>query len=436
MRIQGLAAVSCLAMAGFAQAATFTKLADTSTPAGDGSTLRIFNTPELAGKTALFIAQSVNGLVALYAVPTAGGTLVKLADTNTKVPGGTGDFTVGRVDYFTPFRPAGCNAPVVGSSSAVFVGLDAALNEGLYSVPLAGGKIVKLGNAKTAIPGGPLPNNGPSTFGSTYAYCHVAVSGTTVVFDAGSNSGIYTVQTNAKKLGRIADANTPYSAPPPFPVVNGYGLPWIKGKTATYIGSTTGGPFGIFAGPTTGLGAPVISAASSEANDFDQFAFPVISSTNILFSALANGNDSVLVKVGLDGTGTTTIFDVANSPVPAGALGSNFNQLGTDSENFLGNDGARQIFTAYTYDAPPADYATYEGVYSSCKGKLTKVLETGDALGALQIRAVGGISQLQQVKVDGLLQDQFAVMLTLGPPGQPSLYNGAPALYTVNLKAC
>ena len=420
---------------GRATAQSFVKLADTSTPAGDGSDLRILSTPQIGGATALFIGESLNGLVGLYATPVGGGALVKLVDTNTPVPHGSGNFTIGRIDYFTPFQPGNCAAPVVGAKSAVFVGLDAAGNEGLYSVPLIGGRITVLANYNTPIPGGPLPD-GTAKFNSQYSFCHVAVSGSTVVFDAGTNSGIYSVLTNGKQLARTADANTPIQAPEPFPVVNGFGLPFILKGQATYMGATTGGPFAILLGNTTSPGEFVISSASSEATDFDQFGYPKLGRSSILFSALENGTNNVLGLVQTDGTRFKVLFDTATSHVPKGALGGEFNQLGTDAVDFSGNDGYRQVFSAITNDKSPKPYAAYDGVYSSCKGKLTKILETGDAVGPVDIRATNGISLLQRETVGGKAVDQFAAKVTVGPPGSPTVYNGSDAIYAVNVPGC
>jgi hypothetical protein len=432
----GCIASTVILLAGPARTASFTKIADATTQSGDGSSLYTFDTPQLGGSTVVFIARSLAGLTALYAAPASGGPLVKLVDTNTKVPGGTGDFTVGRVDYFTPFHPSGCSPPAVGGKSAVFVGLDAAGDEGLYSVPLVGGKVVKIADYNTGIPGAPVPPNGYVSFNANYSFCHLAVSGTTVVFDAGTNSGVYSVQTNGHNLARVADANTPYQAPNPFPVVNGYGLPAIDGKHAAYIGTTTGGPYGVFYGGIAAPGSPIVSAASSEGNDYDQYGYPTLGGGTVLYAALKNGNENVVAIVNTAGTKGSQIFDDVTSAVPKGALGDVFNQLGTDATNFLGNDGTRKIFTAITNDAPPKAYATYDGVFTACSTKLSKLLQTGDAVGTQQVAATGGISLLQRAMVAGTVVDQFAAMLTLSAQGAPTVYNGSPAIYTVTIPAC
>ena len=428
-------AIALFALGAPARAADFTKIADTATQSGDGSTLYTFNNPQIAGGTTAFIARSLNGLTAIYSAPTAGGALIKLADTKTKVPGGKGDFTPSRT-YFSAFSPSGCSPPIVGTQSVVFVGMDAIQNAGLYSVPIAGGVVKKIADYTTAIPGAPLPPSGYTTFNKNYSFCHLAIVGTTVVFDAGVNSGVYSVQTNGTKLTRIADANTPTQAPGPFPVVNGYGLPSVQGKNITYIGSTTGGPFGIFYGGLTGLGSLVVYAQSSEGNNYDQYAYPTLNGSSIAYSALLSGTDNVLATVNTAGTAGTLIFDDVTSKVPPNTLGDAFNQTGTDSVNFLGKDTSRAIFSAVTYDKSPKPYATYDGVFSACSTKLSKLFQTGDAVGTQQLGAIGGISLVQRISVGGAMVDQLAALVTLSAPGAPSINDGAPAIYTVTVPVC
>lgn len=424
-----------------AGSATLTKIADSSSLAADGSTMRSFGTPQIAGTTVIFGAQSQNGLTALYSAPAAGGTLIDLVDTNTPVPDGIGNFTPSNRGFASPFQGGNCNAPVAGTKSAAFTGSDAAGSFGVYSVPLAGGKVVKLADYSTTIPGGPLPGTGDVKFNADDRPCDVAISGARVVFDTqgGDGNGVYSVLTNGKALSRVADPNTPQQAPGPFPKVNAYTQPTILGSTAAYIGGTTGGPFGIYAGGTSSVGGPVISDANSEGSPFDQFKYPSLGGRIILFEASVNGStfSNALATVNLAGTGAKVIFNVTTSAVPTGALGTKFQQVGTDTYNFLGNDGVRQVFTAETYDAPPATYNFYDGAFSYCRGKLSKIIQTGDPVGTLQIRAVNGISNLQRVTVGGVVVDEFAAEITLGPSGgTPSTYDGAPAIYVVSVPTC
>lgn len=440
-----LSAVAPLMISAGANAATvtptLTRIADITSLAPDGSTLRTFNTPQIGGSTVIFSALSQNGLYALYSAPVSGGALVDLADSNTPVPKGTGTFTTSVYGAVSPFQAGGCAVGVVGPTSAFFVGNDSAQNLGIYSVPLSGGKVEKLANYNTLIPGGPVPSSGGITlFQKDYHFCNLSVSGTELTFDAigGDGDGVYSIQTTSKVLSRVADANTPATATGPFTTVGLFFAPSIVGKQVVYVGSTTDGPYGIYKGGPKGDGAAVITTQSSEGNPYDQYANPTLGGSSILLAADLNGseNANVLVDVNLDGTKAKTIFNIQDSAVPKGALGSNFLGLGTDDYNYLGNDGYRLVFSATTYDAPPATYNFYDGVYSYCSGKLSKIIETGDTVGSAQIRAIGGISKLQRVKLDGVAADQFAALITLGPPATPSTYDGAAAIYVVTVPKC
>jgi hypothetical protein len=424
-----------------AQSITFTRIADQTTPSTDGSDIRGFNTPQIGGNTVVFGAHSEDGLFSLFAAPVSGGALVKLADQNTPVPGGTGNFTPSEFGSVQPFQHGGCNVPVVGTTHAAFVGNDAANSQGVYSVPLAGGKPVLLANYFTAIPGAPIPPQGDTKFNFFYTPCNVSIAGNTVTFDTtgGDGNGIYTIATNGHGLARIADANTAQPAIGPFPTANAFLQPTMAGKTIVYIGATTGGPYGIYTGGKSTPIAPVITDGDSEASNFDQFANPSVAHGTILFAADYNlsENASVLATVPLAGAVPKIIFNLQTSKIPAGALGESFGQLGTDANNFLGNDGTRRIFSATTQDVAPEPAAVYDGVFSVCHGKLTKIMQTGDTVGTAQLRAINGISNLQLINTGGTKTDRFAALITLGTPTVPPTVDaGAPGIYVITIPAC
>jgi hypothetical protein len=424
-----------------AQSITFTRIADQTTPSTDGSDIRGFNTPQLGGSTVVFGAHSENGLFSLFAAPASGGALVKLADQNTPVPGGTGNFTTSDYGFVQPFQREGCNVPVVGSTHAAFVGNDAANQIGVYSVPLKGGKTVVLVNDSTPIPGAPVPPQGVTYFNSEYVPCNVSILGNTVTFDigGGDGEGVYSVATNGRSLARIADNNTAQPAVGPFPTAGNFFEPTMAGKTIVYIGATTGGPYGIYTGGNTTPIAPVITDGDSEASEFDQFANPSVAHGTILFAADYNlsENANVLATVPLAGAAPKIIFNLQSTKIPAGALGDSFSQLGTDANNYLGNDGKRQIFSAATQDLPPKPANTYDGVFSVCHGKLTKIMQTGDTVGTAQLRAINGISNLQLVTIGGTKVDQFAALITLGAATiPPTVDDGSPGIYVITIPDC
>jgi hypothetical protein len=253
----------------------FTKLVDTNFVAPDGQLVFTMDRPQMDGSTVAFIGATSTPDVYLFSVPAGGGAVTAIVSNSTKVPGGTGDFTGSLFGYYTAFEPPGCSSPAIGTTSVVFVGRDGAGNEGVYSVPVGGGKVKKLVNYNTAIPGGPVQGN--TNFNAEYSFCNVSVSGDTVLFDAGG-AGVYQVDTSGRKLARIADPNTPATIHT-FDV-DQYLQPTISGSHIAYIGVTVFGPYAVFDGSPDITHALVVARK----NKFDSLAYPVISGTDIDFS--------------------------------------------------------------------------------------------------------------------------------------------------------
>ena len=99
--------------------------------------------------------------------------------------------------------------------------------------------------------------------------------------------------------------------------------------------------------------------------------------------------------------------------------------------------GLAMVFSAKTQDVAPKPAATYDGVFSVCHGKLTKIMQTGDAVGTAQLRAIAGISNLQLVTTGGGKMERFAALITLGPATiPPTVDDGAPGIYVISVPDC
>ncbi len=413
--LRGAAACLVFALAASPAAAkkpVFDKLFDTSFVAPDGQLIFTIDRPAMAGKTVAFIGVTSTPSVYLFSVPVGGGTPVVLASNSTKVPGGTGDFTGNQLGYFTAFEPSGCSSPAVGSKDVVFVGRDAAGNEGIYAVPLNGGKIVKLVDYGTAIPGGPV--QGHVHFEEGYSFCNISVSGSTVAFDAGS-AGVYETDTGGNNLTRIADPNTPATIHT-FDVAQ-YLQPAISGTKIAYVGATVFGPYAIFDGPPD-LAHALVTARRGK---FDGLAFPVISGSDIDYSVHLGFPNQGIYRAEVDGDAHTKIMDL-NTKVPAGAPGTSFNAIGSgDNGENWSPAGTLNVVAAQTTDGMNA----YPGLFSSCKtNKLTKVLTQGDTLdgvadigpgaGISNLVAQGNGSSLGAILVTGF---RYAAIYTVDVPG-------------------
>jgi len=225
-----------------AQVVTFTKIADTATTAPGGGTFTAFSFfPGMDGSTAAFqgTANSLQGIYAGAGGPLStfvvqgspipngtgnftavngnfrydtggvvfvgsstgptqsgvytsnGSTVARVADLNTAIPGGTGNFT-----SFSPF-------PSLSGGIVSFAGAGTAPTQsGVYST--ATGSLAAVADLTTAAPGASGNFTG---FGA-----NPSVSGTTTVFRAssslGANAGVYQ-RTGGGAVSVVADLNTP-----------------------------------------------------------------------------------------------------------------------------------------------------------------------------------------------------------------------------------
>lgn len=160
------------------------RIADIATaiPGGSGSFTSFPGGPAVSGSNAVFAGSGADGQRGVYGAnltPTQAGEPFRIADTNTAIPGGTGNF----VDFGTE-----AGIIIVSGSSAIFGGTGAGGQSGLYGAALAPplvGPPFRIADTTTAIPGGTGNFTG---FGAT------SVSETDVAFlgmGSGGQAGIY-----------------------------------------------------------------------------------------------------------------------------------------------------------------------------------------------------------------------------------------------------
>lgn len=221
------------AMSAVAQTYAFVRVAATNTPRPDG--LGNFNfsnlvRPAIEGTRVVFTTVQANMSVWVFDLATS--TFVRLADTSTQAPGGTGTFT----DFASLD-----SKPLISGGTVVFLAYDSKSqrpNQGLYSVPAAGGAITRIANYNTASPSG-------GTFGELDAsfrqpFGAISVDSGKVAFyasHADGNVGIYTANVDGSAVVKIADRNTRYQLPPPTPFdeVRIWQNPWLwKGSLILY----------------------------------------------------------------------------------------------------------------------------------------------------------------------------------------------------------
>ncbi len=162
------------------------RLADMTTaiPGGNGNFTGFPSGPALSGSEGAFIGNGSGAQQGLYTVailtPPQVGSPLRIADTATAIPGGSGNFTSFGSDQAHPIDPA------ISGDRLAFVGSGSAGQQGIYGASAAAiGPPNKIADTTTTIPGG---SGNFASFGA------VSVSATDVAFlghGAGGQTGIY-----------------------------------------------------------------------------------------------------------------------------------------------------------------------------------------------------------------------------------------------------
>jgi hypothetical protein len=169
------------------------KVADTATsiPAGTGN-FTAFGTPSIHGGTIAFRADGASGQKGVYAL--IAGTLTKVADLNTPVPGGPGNFT-----FFSAAAIDGL-VSVASDGSVAFLGQFGANRHGIYTNRT--GPLSIMVDDTFPVPGNPTGHY-ENFFSVSHDAGRVAFTG---VSD-GFVQGLYLA--NGSTVSRIADTSTP-----------------------------------------------------------------------------------------------------------------------------------------------------------------------------------------------------------------------------------
>jgi len=173
------------------------KLADTATaiPGGAGNFTSFVPgnpvAPAIDGANVAFFGAGSGGQQGIYSASiTIPGNPVRVVDTATAIPGGSGNFT-----SFIPGNPV---APAIDGARVAFFGAGSAGQQGIYvSDSAIPGNPVKIANAATAIPGGT---------GNFTSFGDVSLSATDVAFlgyGSSGQQGIYALKENS--LVKVVD---------------------------------------------------------------------------------------------------------------------------------------------------------------------------------------------------------------------------------------
>lgn len=378
----------------FAQTFTYKKIVDSfeAIPGQPGNTFAVASqgAPGNSGSKLSFVIQpSFSSNLQLWISDTSGGSLLKLVDTTTPIPGGTGTFVEGYAHRFF-------------GQKIVFLGIDNTTgDEGFYSVPAPGGTIIELVNQQTQKPDG----SGP--FGST------AFSGAPFNFDRGNevfgvNGSVFAVPASGTPLTEPATGTQFFICETGYTGggMGLYGSPDVSSSTIALLPSNVLGQGAIYTAPLSGFAGvtdPCAGAllkvtnathvasintavpADRHLRNFSALAFanPLIDGANVVFGGAATplkpGGSYDLA--GLYGfnlmTGVLRKLVDTHTPVPGGT--GNFSLFG------FGGSGA-SISNLWTVSAGSVvfvgtDAAGKQGLYLvGAGGPISKILAVGDTL--------------------------------------------------------
>lgn len=374
---------------------TFHLVADTATaiPGGAGSFTTFFSPTDLAHPpspcisfgTVAFFAAGV-GQQGIYMIPPGppglpAAPLVKVADLNSAIPGGAGNFTA--------FSPQPSIGPVAGcpggcSKTVAALGYGESGRQGIYMFPP--GPPCKMADLGTAIPGGSgnfvafSPPSAVSESPGCPGGCGKTVAA--LGFGDSGQQGIYAFSCAAPT--RVADLSTAIpggtgnftSFFPQAAIGDSSSCPGGCTKTVVALGYGEAGQQGIYAfssgPPATVADKASAMPGSTTAQTFASFGPPAFDGTYVAFT----GASPLTVDGGLSGVykaippGPPSRVADSNTPVPAGF--GNFLGFGT-----VAVDPGVVVFEGYSRDS---NGKAVLGLYTDSGGALTKIVSTGDAL--------------------------------------------------------
>jgi hypothetical protein len=383
------------------RAASFT----TAIPGGTGN-FSTFGGASLSDTNIAFYGAGSGGQEGIYganiAVP---GNPVKVVDTATAIPGGSGNFT-----SFVPGNPV---APAIDGTHVAFFGAGSAGQQGIYTASvIIPGNPVKIADTATAIPSGAgnftaFPTN-PKISGDYAAFTGNGSSG-----QQGIYGGSVTAQFNPFKIVDTATAIPGGSGNFTSFIPGNPVAPALDGANVAFFGAGSGEQQGIYSASITIPGNPVrvvdrTTAIPGGSGNFTSFipgnpVAPAIDGTRVaFFGAGSAGQQGIYVS---DSAIPGNPVKIANAAtVIPGGIG-NFTGFGDVSISatdvaFLGFGNGGQ-----------------QGIYALTENSLVKVVDLTDILNG---RAITSLKFAQT----GLSGDPVAFQATFAD-GSQGIYTAA-----------
>jgi uncharacterized protein (TIGR03437 family) len=402
------------------QSYAFTKVMDLSMQRPDGAgkfVITTITTPAFDGQWVVFRdggSADDGSLQAIWSFNTKDGTFHKLVDLHTVQPGGTATFTE---LHLLDAAPAVRNGTVVFLARCTSTGQ---FREGLYSVPAAGGTVVKVADYTTADPSGGAFDQFDSSGVQIGGF---GFDGATVAFHAQGSTqkvGIYTAGADGSALSLIADGSHPYAAASGANV-NTFSAPVVGGSNVIMAGTDGNLYSGLYLGKAGNNGAVTELVNSKQqlpggtnASFRTRIDAPYIAfdGTTVVFHAADATAPAASPLSGLYWTDLTShainkIVDV-NSTLPGLAKLSNVGGQGVAASQ--GN----VLFRAADNSAGKS------GLYLWANGTAARIVGTGDLLdgNAVQVVHDPGPSALSGAG--------FAFLVEFGPTNAFAIYYATP----------
>ncbi|GAC1459847.1 MAG: hypothetical protein NVSMB70_05050 [Chamaesiphon sp.] len=363
----------------------FSKIVDTNDLIPGNSTQKFnFNLNDIpAVNNGKVVFGTINPAASIWTANSDGTNLTKVVDTNTPIPGGSGNFN--------GFYGAGYQ---INNGTVVFLGVNNnGPIQGLYAVPSQGGAVTKVVDINDLIPGS---NQKFTPFNADQNAFNV--NNDTVVFSP--NQQVYSVPVSGGSISVVADNNNPRGANPcclfGLPrlsngtVVLGHGN--VFGRGALAIGNLD--PKSLLTEIATG--STPTPGGSSQGLLFDNFTFstPSINNGTVVFYAASNPasqpNNDVLQGIYSYINGTLTKLVDTNTPVPGGTGNFSIDTLGAlfGNRNGIALSDGMVIFAGR--DATTVQNNGNPTLYEvpATGGQVTRVIGPGDQLNGHTIDSV------------------------------------------------
>jgi hypothetical protein len=358
---------------------TFRLAADTATaiPGGTGSFTTFFSPADLAhppspcisfGTVAFFAAGP--GQQGIYMIPpgsaqTPPGPPARVADLETAIPGGSGNFTA--------FSAQPSIGPVAGcpggcTKTIAVLGFGASGQQGIYMIPP--GPPVRVADLNTAIPDGA---GNFAAFSPPSAV--IGLPGTIAAVGSGSSGqqGIYLFLPGPPV--RVADLNTAIPGGTGNFIAFSPSAAIGSSSAVVFLGYGEAGQQGIYMlppGPPNRVADASTAIPGTFGATFESFGPPAFDGTFVAFAGASHFN----TDGGLSGVykaippGPPNRVADSNTPVPSG-----FGSL--TGFGAVAVDPGVVVFEGFSKDAGGA---SLRGLYTDSGGVLTKIVATGDTL--------------------------------------------------------